>query len=279
MSYKTILVHLNDERRARNLVELAAELARTFEAHLIGLHVFPAFRLIPPVPMPIGSDIVAGIRARIREETDRIRSLFEETTRTQPFVSEWRAITSERTDPELIVADQGRIADVIVAAQTDPEWDLSPILDFPERLALDGGRPVLVVANGGRFASVPRRISVAWNRRREAARAVFDALPLLRMAEKVNVLTVDDDGNPREGSLPDTELAAALARHGVDVTIGRIPASDASAGDEILREVAEQNSDLLVMGAYGHSRLREFVFGGATRQILRDMTCPVLFSH
>jgi nucleotide-binding universal stress UspA family protein len=114
---------------------------------------------------------------------------------------------------------------------------------------------------------------------REAARAVFDALPMLKLAEKVHIVTVEDSRTPREGSLPDTEIASALARHGIDVTIAKIPAGDASAGDEILREVAEQGSDLLVMGAYGHSRLREFVFGGVTRQILREMTVPVLFSH
>jgi nucleotide-binding universal stress UspA family protein len=242
------------------------------------LHVFPAYRLRPPLPLPIGRDVLGAITAQIQEETKQIKSLFDDATEQQPFVSEWRSITSERTDPALIVMNHGRACDLIIACQSDPGWDLSSILDFPERLAIEGGRPVLVLPIKGRFESLPKSITVAWNGRKESARAVFDALPLLKLAEKVEVLTVDQGDGPLEGSLPDTELAAALDRHGVNVTVAKFAAVEASVGEAIRRRATEQ-SDLLVMGAYGHSRFREFAFGGVTRHILREMTEPVLFSH
>jgi len=276
MSYKTVLMHLNHDQRAKQVLAAGDQIASAFEAHLIGLHVFPAYRLRPPIPIPLGREVLGAIATQIREETARIKEQFDQATSPQPFVAEWRTITSERRDPAEIVMEHGRAADLIIASQADPSWDLSSILDFPERLAVESGRPVLVVPTSGLFEQIPKSITVAWNGRREAARAVADAMPLLKRADRVHVLTVAD--GTREGSLPDTELAASLARHGVKVSVNALHASDATAGEEIARRAAEQ-SELLVMGAYGHSRLREFVLGGVTRHMLKSMTIPVMFSH
>lgn len=278
MSYKTILMHLNHDQRAPRLLAAGVELARAFEAHLIGLHVFPAYRLRPPIPIPIGRDILAGIVTQIHEERERIRSQFEAATSQQPFVAEWRSISSERTDPATIVMEHGHAADLVIASQSDPGWELSSILDFPQRLAIEAGRPVLVIPNARPLSRLPRSVTVAWKARREAARAVFDAMPLLTRADRVEVLTIDEGQGVREGRLPDTELAAALARHGAKVTVTELTTVGSSVGQEIQRRAAEQ-SELLVMGAYGHSRFRELAFGGVTRHILQDMTMPVLFSH
>ncbi len=277
MSYKTILMHLNHDRRTPQLLDAGVQLAREFGAHLIGLNVFPAYRLRPPVPMPIGRDILASIAAQIRQDIERIKTLFDEATAQQTFVSEWRSITSERTDPATIVAEHGHAADLIIASESDPSWDLSLILDFPERLAIESGRPVLVIPNGWEFNGFPRSITVAWKNRREAARATFDALPLLKRAEQVHLLTVEEGERP-EGCPPDTDIATALDRHGVKVSLSNITTVHTSPAEEISRRAKEQ-SELLVMGAYGQSRFREFVFGGVTRHILQNMTVPVLFSH
>ena len=276
MSYKTILLHLNHDERAPQVLAAGVQLARAFDAHLIGLHVFPAYRLLPPIPIPLGRDVLGGIKARINEDVARIKGEFEEATKGQPFVSEWRQILSDRRDPAEIVLDHGRAADLIITSQADPNWEMSPILDFPERLALDSGRPVLVTPIQGAMRQVPTSITVAWKARREAARAVADAMPLLKRAASVNVLTVKEEVT-REGSLPDTELAAALARHGVNVAMTPF-SPNGSVGEDIAR-VASEQSELLVMGAYGHSRLREFVLGGVTHHMLKAMTIPVLFSH
>ncbi len=279
MSIKTILLHLNDERRARQIVTRGAELARGFEAHLIGLHVFPAYLMTPPGPLRLPAEIIGSIKRRINEDTESVKAAFNEVTSGQPFVAEWRVVTSERRDPAKIVMDHGRAADLIVASQSDPDWDLSAMLDFPERLAIESGRPVFVVPNSDRPTGFPKRISVAWNGRRESARAVFDALPFLKRAESVNVFTVVEGGASPEGVLPDVELAATLARHGIKITTSNITTVKHSVGETIHEQALAQNADLLVLGAYGHSRLREFAFSGVTRHILKAMTIPVLFSH
>jgi nucleotide-binding universal stress UspA family protein len=119
---------------------------------------------------------------------------------------------------------------------------------------------------------------IAWKATREAARAAFDSLPILTQAEKVQVLEVRER---RHGAshAPDPIIAAALARHGIKATVRSSIATDMSVGNEILSRLADADADLLVMGAYGHSRMREFVFGGVTRHIARQMTVPTLFSH
>ena len=178
MSYKTILLHLNDERRARNVLTHAVALARIFEAHLIGLHVFPAHHLTPPVRLPVGANPSANIRRQIHEETERIKAAFQLETATQSFHTEWRSVTTERVDPAAVVLAHGRAADLIVASQAEPTWDFSSILDFPERLAIESGRPVLVVPNGDWTATLPpRTITVGWNGRRESARFRCPAIP------------------------------------------------------------------------------------------------------
>jgi nucleotide-binding universal stress UspA family protein len=279
MSYKTILLHLNDERRARHLLAHGVQLARALEAHLIGLHVFPTGMLNTPGPLRLPPEIVGSIKKRIRDEAERINAAFKDLTSNQPFVAEWRNISSERGDPEAIVASHGRTADLIVASQSDPSWDLSPMLDFPERLALESGRPVLMVPNGDRPATFPKTIVVAWNGSRESARAVFDALPFLQRAGSVTVLTVDESHAAAGNALPDVELAASLARHAVKLTVSKLKGGKHSTGETIRQTALDLGADLLVLGAYGRSRLFEFTFGGVTRHLSKTATIPVLFSH
>lgn len=183
-------------------------------------------------------------------------------------------------EPVAAVIEHGRAADLIVASQSDPDWEMSGLFDAPERLALESGRPVLIVPYAGRFGEIGKRVMVAWSGKREGARAVFDALPLLKSADKVALLcVVGGDADGESGQLPGAEIAASLARHGVKVTVRKTMADEIGVADEILARLADEGSDLLVMGAYGHSRLREMVFGGVTRHILRHMTVPTLMSH
>jgi nucleotide-binding universal stress UspA family protein len=279
VSYKTILVHLNNEARVRDILGPALDLARTFDARLIGLHAFPAYRLTPPVPMPLAKDLAGQIRGAITKEAQAIKSLFDEITVIEAIPTEWRSITTEGRDPALIVLDHSRAADLVIASQADPDWQFSDILDFPDRLAIESGRPVLAIPNVGRFKGVPRIITVAWSGRRESARAVFDALPLLKRAQLVHVTTVDEGSEPLEGGLAGTAIADTLARHGVEVQVSSGEANEATVGEELRSRAAQHGSDLLVMGCYGRSRFREFALGGATRHILRDMTIPTLLSH
>lgn len=276
MSFKTILVHLNDSRRAEAVLEPAAQLATRYNSHLIGLHVYAS---MPASPIPMASTALGSVVGAERKNSEAIAEIFKRMTTSKEFVAEWQLQKVPHIDLAPLVLERGRAADLIVVGQTDPDWDLSPLLDFPERLALESGRPVLVIPYGGRFPRIGHRVVIAWKAGRESARAAFDALPLLQGAESVHILEVKERADAKSTLGPDTSIAAALARHGIKPVVHTSIAADISVGDEVLSRLADFEADLLVMGAYGHSRFRELVFGGATRHIARHMTVPTLFSH
>jgi len=278
MSYKTILVYLNDKRRAEAVLEAAVQLASRHNSHLIGLHVYASVPA-PPIPMPYGSDVVRSIAAAQHKETEEIAAIFARMTANQPFVAEWRAEKAAHVDPADVVMDHSRSADLIIAGQTDPDRGSSPLDDVAEHLALGSGRPVLVVPYVGRYSEIGRNVVIAWKAGRESARAVFDALPILGLAEQVQILEISEGGDRRNAVAPDTSIAASLARHGIKPTVRTSIAGEISVGDEILSRIADMSADLLVMGAYGHARMRELIFGGVTRHIVKHMTVPTLFSH
>lgn len=278
-SYQTIVVHVPNEKRARTLLEAGVVLARDFQAHLVGLHVRPGYRQRIPVPLPLRTEIAGRIDVTLQEEQHRIRNIFDNITTGQPVASEWRAFTAEFRDVVSVVLEHGRAADLIIASQSDPGWDMTEVLDLADELVLGSGGPVLVIPLDTMLPRLPQVVTVAWNGQRESARAVHDSLPLLQRADRVYLLTVGEVEG-LEGALPETQLAASLSRHGVHAEVDRVQLSAAeTVGEAIRTHAIARKSELLVMGCYGHSRLREFALGGATRHILRNMTVPVMLSH
>lgn len=282
MTYKTILVHLNYELRAPELIAAAAHIARPTEAHVIGLYVAPPLYMPSDIVMPMGSDLYERQVANHKDQAERIKTLFNRLTSGEPFVSDWRSVGDLSMAYEPIansVVVEARAADLVIVSQSDGD-DPPQLSDIPHRTALESGRPVLVVPTKWPATAYGQNVSIAWNNSREAARAAFDALPFLRRAKAVTLMTVgedDDDGSERVTA---ADIAASLARHGVRVQIDSIKtASSGPASAALLARAAAHGSDLLVMGAYGHSRMREFILGGATRYVLKNMTMPVLISH
>jgi hypothetical protein len=166
----------------------------------------------------IGSDFSTQ---RPQEEAEAIAAVFSRMTATQPLTVEWRTLEAAAFDLGTVVLEHARSADLIIAAQADPDWAFSRLLDFPERLAVESGRPVLVVPYAGRYRQIARNAVIAWKPTREAARAVFDALPLLKSAESVQILEVnqshDEEGPERLGACRDARAARHqdnLATHG-----------------------------------------------------------------
>jgi nucleotide-binding universal stress UspA family protein len=188
---------------------------------------------------------------------------------------EWRTADGPRAEA---VALHARYADLLVINQTDPE---SPdATHFGDAVLLSVGRPVLMVPYAGPTSSVGRNILVCWNASREASRAVTDALALLKNAKRVTVLTVDGaTSQGGHGESPGSDIALYLARHGVNAVAAQTVSGSVDVGSVILSRAFDLEADLIVMGAYGHSRVREIVMGGATRTVLRSMTIPVLMSH
>jgi nucleotide-binding universal stress UspA family protein len=280
MDLKTILVQLSNPRRTDVLLSVASRLAERSNAHLIGFNVSHALAHMSAMPALVGPEDFAAFQEIDDEQAARLKAAFDDATRNRAFTPEWRNVEVVGMDPATAVIEHGRTADLIVASQADPDWEMSGFFDAPERLVLESGRPVLVVPYAGSFGAVGKRVMVAWSGKREGARAVFDALPLLKAADAVTLLCVVGKSAEGEvGELPGAEIAASLARHGVKVTVRKSIADEIDVADDVLARLADDSSDLLVMGAYGHSRLREMVFGGVTRHILKHMTVPTLMSH
>jgi nucleotide-binding universal stress UspA family protein len=281
MSYKDLLVVLDSEASARERIDLAAALAERFAAHLVALHPLP----IPQAPRHLGyfdptllNPFFAEMRERAQDAAGKLREQFEHATRLRGVAAEWRMVPE---GPEADAALHARYADMVILGQIDPDRAEAEIIrPRPEQVALASGCPILVVPYAGHFATVGRRIVIGWNATREAARAVSDAMPLLAAAEVVTVLTIDPHEGPHgHGELPGADIALHLARHGVKAEIERTVSAGLPVGEVLLSRAADLAADLLVMGAYGHSRVRELLLGGATRSLLRSMTVPVLMSH
>ncbi len=279
MSYKTILVYCEDEDRTHRLLEVACKLARDSEAHLIGFYPYAPVYLPAIMDEAYGAEIHSTNRKRWEDQAIKLQNVFEETVANQPFVGEWRT-TKEICTKRLsnIVAEECRAVDLAVVSQS-PEIPHNSASDVPEEVAFESGRPVLVVPNNGKTFPSMKRALIAWNGQKESARAVFDALPLLKHAENVRIVTITSKNDDVPNDVPGSELALALARHGVNVEIAEHVTTDTVSGDVLLDYAADHDRDLLVMGCYGHSRFREFVFGGVTNHVLAKMSMPVLLSH
>jgi len=281
MSYKDLLVVLDSDKASRGRMELAAALAERYAAHLVGLYPLP----IPEAPRHFGyydpallDPFFRELREKAREVCDKEREAFEHAASLRALSAEWRvAEAAAESDPAL----HARYVDLTILGQLDPDGgDSELVRPRPEHVTLASGRPILVVPYAGHFETVGRRVLIGWNATREATRAVNDAMPLLIEADVVTVLTIDArEGPDGHGELPGADISLHLARHGVKATVERTVSAGISAGDVLLSRAADLGADLLVIGAYGHSRVRELLLGGATRSILQSMTLPVLMSH
>jgi nucleotide-binding universal stress UspA family protein len=280
MGYRTILVCLNEVDRAAVLLQVAGDIAQTHEAHLIGLFVIPGLRIYPASGMGMTPDLFEAHREMFMGHSEAARALFDAQMREKDLLGEWRLVESGSPLVAETAIEHARQSDLVVASQSSPESGSGVESDFAGRIATESGRPVLLVPYYGRFDHCGRRALIGWNGTREAARAAFDAVPILKHADLVHVSRIDaEEPEDEAGSYPGAELAKALARHGIKTTAERLARSEVDAGEALLSHASDVGADLIVMGAYGHGRLREFVLGGATRTILQTMTVPVLMSH
>ena len=281
MGYKDLLVVVDTAADASGRVALAAALAKRFAAHLVALYPIPGAEMPSRggyADLAILEPVYREWRQRALDQAEEARREFEQMARQRGLSCEWRALAEGlEADPAL----HARYADLTILGQIDPDnEEIAMIRPRPERVALASGRPILVVPYAGNFTALAKCVLVAWNESREAARAVADAMPLLAAADAVTVLAIDPQpGWDGEGDLPVVDLAVHLARHQVNAHIERTPSAGVPVGEVLLSRAADLGADLLVMGAYGRSRARELLLGGATRTILASMTIPVLMSH
>ncbi|MGH6920116.1 MAG: universal stress protein [Geminicoccaceae bacterium] len=280
MSYKSILVQVDHTKACPARIDAAIDLALRHEAHLTGLYL---------IVEPTGANFVRGylppeiLSAATAQAEERAKSKlaeFSAAAERNQLTFDTRIDRGFDVDLAEIFTLHARYADLAVVGQNDPDEPSPSSGRLPEQVVLACGRPVLLIPYIGAGKTLGQRVVVGWDASREAARAVRDALPILTQASSVNLVSV----NPRpadfgHGEVPGADVALYLARHGVKVEVQRIATRDLDVGNALLSHVAGEAADLLVMGGYGHSRLREIMLGGATRTILHDMTVPVLMAH
>ncbi|WP_374446898.1 universal stress protein [Stella sp.] len=276
MTLRNILVHVDGGQPAVARLELAIALAERDRAHLTALDIFGAEPMPGFVAAELPQAVIDQIRAAARERATATEARLRPLLSAANAPTEWRTV--ESLDPATI-AHHARYCDLAIVGQDDPDTPASPD-GIAEAVVMGSGRPVLVVPYAGRFRTVGSNVLVAWDGGREAARAVNDALPLMAPGATVTVLSLNPDHTAAGGTgYPGQDISAHLARHGVRVEAANYVTEDISVGDMLLSRAADLGADLVVMGAYGHSRLRDFVLGGATRHMLAHMTVPVLMSH
>jgi len=284
MSYKTILVLLNDTNQVSQLLDATAAISRRHEAHVIGLYVLPAAKVYSDVGMLATPIVFEGYRDAFKSKQVEVHKAFEARLKQDTLKGEWRVIDSPYPDIAESAIASARYADLVITSQVDPGPDGNIERDLVERLIMESGRPVLIIPRKGSFASRGEGFSekaiVGINGTREATRAMFDALPLLCLVKETRLVWVDPYKKRADsGEIPGAEEATMLARHNIKAVAEPMMTDGHNAGEALLMRAHDLGADLLVMGAYAHSRMREFVFGGATHHVLANMTIPVLMSH
>jgi nucleotide-binding universal stress UspA family protein len=283
MSYKTVLVHVDESIHASERIKIAAAIAMAESAHLIGIATTGASRYLVRTRMLAEMDPNLGEHLRfLRERAERGLDEFEATARKIGISSFEKRLVDDEAGGGICL--QARYADLVVIGQNDPH-EISPVVmpDFPQYVVLNSGRPVLLVPHTGRFDNIGNRVLIGWDASMAATRAVSSAIPLLRRAHRVEVAVFDppaQGGAPGSapGSAPCSEIALYLARHGIKIEVLQRE-SDQVVGAALLTLAGELNADLIVMGGYGHARFREIMLGGVTHAILETMTVPVLMAH
>lgn len=277
MPLKDLLVYVDDSEACVARVGTAIHLAQTHNAHLVGLYVMQPLEIPAYAEVTIPDEILAEQKEASRARAAKAKDTFVVATDKADISSEWRFLEAKRIPT---VALQGRYVDLVVVGQKDDMDTLAIAGSLTEDVLLGCGRPVLVMPSAAAPDTVGEHVLVAWNASREAVRAVNDALPLLERAQTVDVLAINPPGYiAGEGEVPSADICQHLVRHGVNATATHLEAQDTSVGEMLLARAADKGTDLIVMGAYGHSRVREFVLGGATRHLLEHMTVPVLMAH
>ncbi len=284
MSLRDILVVLDGSARDDAKLIMAFALARRNGAHVTGLCATEL--LVPPEmalafsgypdmwPVP---ELTRKIDEAVRQRAQAVENKFRERLRQEDANGDW-----ELDDNTVLPAILGRahVADLVVMGQRNPDHPVPPIArTLIEDVLMSAGRPVLIIPYAGTFEDIGRNVLIGWSHTRESARALHDSLALIEDGAQVTVLTAETNPSGPE-TLPTADVGEHLARHRLKVSATRTLLTDGLApADALLGYAADHGCDLLVTGAYGHSRTREMILGGVTRDLLRHMTVPVLMAH
>lgn len=275
---REIVVFIRGGATATGVLDFAGALAKEHGARLIGAFVQPEPPLTTAETFARGKGIQQvseAHKSKLEDAEAGYRADFDKVARRNGLRSEWRSLAHFSSE----VAVSAYYADLVVIARPESETPQAGASGLAESLVLSSGRPILLFPPDSKVSQI-RRVVVAWNTTREAVRAAADAVPLLALAEAVEVLVIDHERHKaNHGQEPGADIARHLARHGAKVEVRRLSSDGKDVGQLMLSQAASFRADLLVMGAYGHSQVREWVFGGVTRTVLYGASIPVLMSR
>ncbi|KAA3634733.1 MAG: universal stress protein [Proteobacteria bacterium] len=273
--YKDILVQIDNAKSCESRRQAAIILAEKFKSHVTGMYCIEPVQLPAYAEVAIGADLLEQSYREYERQANEAGEIFRRAMDKQGIANEWRIVeglTSAKT------MEHGHYSDLVLLSQANDDDPNDISAGLVDEVVMGVGRPVLVVPYVGAQDTIGKKILLAWNGTRESVRALHDAMPLLQSAEKVVVMTV----NPKENEdqhIAGADISLHLARHDVNTVVNSTVSRDIDVGDTLLSRASDEGVDLIVMGAYGHSRFRELVLGGATRHLLNHMTVPVLMSH
>jgi nucleotide-binding universal stress UspA family protein len=278
MAYKTLLVSLNEIERLDAVLEQTAALAVQQQSHIIGLYVIPAPAVYPAVGPYVVPEVFDGLTRYFEEQLKGAKSKFDSLLKRSKLTGQWLEVKALTPVISETVGEIGRIADLIVVSETNRDGKNGVELDFIENLILGTGRPLLILPRRSEARLNTDVIVCAYDGSKEAARAVHDAVPVLHKAKDVRLFWVDPDADS-QGQPPGSDMAESLRRHGIRAQAEALPSGGLNPAEVVVAKGRDIGAGMVVMGAYGHSRIREFVLGGATRHALANISLPLLMSH
>ncbi|MDX1483473.1 MAG: universal stress protein [Alphaproteobacteria bacterium] len=278
MTLRDILVHIDSSPAAPERLDYAIRLAQAHEAHLAAVYVVAVAPIHQYTEADLGPELIEAHDRFMRESAEAAKEMFDERIARAGIAAEWRQV--EGAVPEMVVLN-ARYADLAVLGQRiQGRLDAGAAPELPDHVVLDVGRPAIVVPYAGAPETVGKRILLAWNASRAAARAAHDSLPLLQAADEVRIVVINPErGIMAHGELPGADIATHLARHGVKGEVVEVTADRSTVADELMSQCTVFDADMMVIGSYGSFRLRELVFGGTTRRILEKVPVPVFMSR
>jgi nucleotide-binding universal stress UspA family protein len=276
MAYKTLLLCLNETQRLKQLITVGRELGAKFNAHVSGLYIIPGVEVYPVGGFADLPNINDGNRKHYEAKLKSVREAFEDAMKDDGLAFDFRLVDSERPT---IASEQilhSHAADLVIMSSVDTAAVYGADVDAVERMVMGAGRPVLVLPHKGDIKLDWNEALVGWNDSREAAHAVFGAVPYLQKFKTVRIVSID---TATPGKVPGAVIAEALSRHGIKVEVSTMHSDGMNTGEALQRAANDYGSGVVVLGAYGHNRVMEFVFGGATRHMLKNVTRPLFMAH
>lgn len=277
MELKSILLALASGPSAQVAVEAATIVAKAQQAHLVGLHVVDVTPFARYIDAEVPVQILEVQRERLLAEAAELETTFKRICAEAGIDSQWHCVEGST---QHVIDLNARYCDLVCVSAPTSIGDGLASQPLGEELIFSTGRPVLMIPEGFDAKSIGDHVMVAWNGSREAAKAISHALPILSRAQKVSMVTVvGKHVDDAQAGVIAADMSRYLARHGVDADAQTADAGSVPAGQFLHEWARGQNADLLVMGAYGHARIREFILGGVTHWSLRNSTIPVLMAH